>query len=173
MSDAMSIEHRGKRVGLGGRTETLDREPLPTALPLGAGGMGRVWRAHDQQLDVDVAVKEVFRPSGIPDHYWQELLLRAERESRHGARLRNRPNIVAVFDVGIENGIPWTVMRLVNGTTLEERLTRGRLPVSETAKIAELHQRATDLDIPHRSTMTRDELQQALEHAARPRRKAS
>ncbi|MER7585122.1 ribosomal protein L7/L12 [Kitasatospora sp. NPDC097691] len=103
---------------------------------LGAGGMGRVWKARDQQLDVDVAVKEVFRPPGIPDQYWQELLLRAERESRHGARLRDHPNIVAVFDVVIENGIPWTVMRLVNGTTLEERLTRGRLPVDEAAKIA-------------------------------------
>ncbi|MFF3068807.1 protein kinase [Kitasatospora sp. NPDC057936] len=104
--------------------------------PLGAGGMGRVWKAHDQQLDVDVAVKEIFRPPGIPDDYWQELLLRAERESRHGARLRNHPNIVAVYDVVVENGVPWTVMRLVNGTTLEERLTRGRLPVGEAAEVA-------------------------------------
>ncbi|MFI1092701.1 serine/threonine-protein kinase [Streptomyces sp. NPDC020917] len=105
-------------------------------VPLGSGGMGRVWRAHDQQLGVDVAVKEVFRRPGIPDDHWNELLVRAKREARHGARLRDHANIVAVFDVVIEDGIPWTVMRLVKGTSLEARLGRGRLSADETAKVA-------------------------------------
>lgn len=101
--------------------------------------MGRVWRALDQQLGVDVAVKEVFRRPGIPDDYWQELLVRARREARHGARLREHPNIVAVYDVVVEDGIPWTVMRLVKGESLEERLRsakKGVLPVGEAARIA-------------------------------------
>ncbi|MBD0695833.1 hypothetical protein BG452_04485 [Streptomyces sp. CBMA123] len=103
---------------------------------LGSGGMGRVWRAHDQQLGVDVAIKEALRRPGIPDGYWEEFLVRAGREARHGARLRDHPNIVTVFDVVIEGGIPWTVMRLVKGTSLEVRLDWGRLSVEETAKIA-------------------------------------
>lgn len=103
---------------------------------LGSGGMGRVWRAHDQQLGVDVAVKEVFRRPGIPDSHWEELLIRARREARHGARLRDHANIVAVHDVVIEDGIPWTVMRLVKGVSLESRLSRGRLTVEDTAKVA-------------------------------------
>lgn len=103
---------------------------------LGVGGMGRVWRAHDQQLGVDVAIKEVFRRPGIPATYWEELLLRARREAQHGAKLRNHPNIVTVFDVVIEGGVPWTVMRLVKGITLEELLKEGRLLVDETARIA-------------------------------------
>ncbi|MFF3953673.1 ribosomal protein L7/L12 [Streptomyces sp. NPDC001890] len=103
---------------------------------LGSGGMGRVWRAHDQQLGVDVAVKEVFRRPGIPDSHWEELLIRARREARHGARLRDHANIVAVHDVVIEDGIPWTVMRLVKGVSLESRLSKGRLTVEDTTKVA-------------------------------------
>ncbi|MFJ9691840.1 ribosomal protein L7/L12 [Kitasatospora sp. NPDC101183] len=104
--------------------------------PLGAGGMGRVWRAHDQQLGVDVAIKEVFRRPGIADDFWNELLIRARREARHGAKLRDHPNIVAVFDVVVEDSIPWTVMRLVKGTSLESRLKQGPLPVQEAQKVA-------------------------------------
>ncbi|RAG80694.1 serine/threonine protein kinase [Streptacidiphilus pinicola] len=103
---------------------------------LGAGGMGRVWRAHDQQLGVDVAVKEVLRPAGIPDDLWSELLVRARREARHGARLRDHPNIVAVFDVVVEDAVPWTVMRLVKGTSLETRLKEGALSVDEAQRVA-------------------------------------
>ncbi|MFI6155501.1 ribosomal protein L7/L12 [Kitasatospora sp. NPDC051170] len=104
---------------------------------LAAGGMGRVWKAHDQNLGVDVAVKEVLRRPGLSDEYWSELLIRARREARHGAKLRNHPNIVAVFDVVVEDSLPWTVMRLVKGRSLETRLKTGPLSLTETQKVAE------------------------------------
>lgn len=105
---------------------------------LGAGGFGRVWKAHDEALGVDVAVKEVWLPqqagAGAEQH---ERVVRAAREARNAARLRDHPHVVAVHDVVIEDGAPWIVMRLVDGCSLEERLRAGgRLPVpfvTETA----------------------------------------
>jgi serine/threonine protein kinase len=105
---------------------------------LGAGGFGRVWKAHDQALGVHVAVKEVWLPqqaSSDAEHH--ERVVRAAREARNAARLRDHPHVVAVHDVVIEDGAPWIVMRLVEGCSLEERLRAdGRLPaplVTETA----------------------------------------
>src|SRR4029453_1515899 len=77
---------------------------------LGAGGMGDVYRAHDPQLVRDVAIKTL--PSALsrdPDR-----LRRFEREARATARL-NHPNILAVHDVGVHEGIPFIVTDLLEG----------------------------------------------------------
>ncbi|WP_297614153.1 serine/threonine-protein kinase [Nocardia sp.] len=105
---------------------------------LGSGGFGRVWRAHDEALNVEVALKEVTFARILPDEEHQELLLRAKHEARNAARLRDHPNIVGVYDVVIESGIPWTVMQIVNGQSLEQRVrSKGPLTVEETARVAE------------------------------------
>ncbi|MFI0863680.1 serine/threonine-protein kinase [Streptomyces smyrnaeus] len=90
---------------------------------IGSGGFGRVWKAHDEALGVHVAVKEVRLPQqASSDAEHQERVIRAAREARNAARLRDHPHIVAVHDVVIEDGAPWIVMRLVDGCSLEERL---------------------------------------------------
>ncbi|WP_344217900.1 serine/threonine-protein kinase [Nonomuraea bangladeshensis] len=101
---------------------------------LGGGGFGRVWKAHDESLDVDVAVKEVWLPSAASDEEHAQRLRRAEREARNAARLRSHPHIVTLHDVVIEDQAPWIVMELVDGGTLAERiLQNGPLEALGTA----------------------------------------
>lgn len=104
--------------------------------PLRSGGYGRIWRAHDETLGVDVAVKEVFLADGMNQDERTERLERARREGRNAAALRDHPNIVSVHDVVIEDSRPWTVMQLVSGSSLHERLARGPLTVDGTARVA-------------------------------------
>ncbi|WP_281249573.1 protein kinase domain-containing protein [Nonomuraea wenchangensis] len=80
---------------------------------LGGGGFGRVWKAHDESLDVEVAVKEVWLPSAAFDEEHAQRLRRAEREARNAARLRSHPHIVTLHDVVIEDQAPWIVMEHV------------------------------------------------------------
>lgn len=89
---------------------------------LGGGGFGRVWKAHDESLDVDVAVKEIRLPSATSDEEHAQRLRRAEREARNAARLRSHPHIVTLHDVVIEDQAPWIVMELVDGGTLAEQI---------------------------------------------------
>ncbi|MEU1728560.1 serine/threonine-protein kinase [Nonomuraea sp. NPDC005692] len=91
---------------------------------LGGGGFGRVWKAHDESLDVSVAVKEVWLPSATSDEEHAQRLRRAEREARNAARLRSHPHIVTVHDVVIEDQAPWIVMELVDGGTLADLIAR-------------------------------------------------
>ncbi|NDU71587.1 protein kinase [Actinomadura sp. DSM 109109] len=117
---------------------------------LGSGGFGRVWRAHDETLGVDVAVKEVRLPPGTSGEEREEFLARAKREARNAARLRDHPGIVPVHDVVVEDGAPWIVMRLVDGRSLEDRLAGdGRVPAAEAADIATALLKA--LDAAHRA----------------------
>nr|WSW64520.1 serine/threonine protein kinase [Streptomyces sp. NBC_00998] len=99
-----------------------------------------MWKAYDEMLDVDVAVKEVWLPqqaASASGAEHRERVVRAAREARNAAKLRDHPHIVAVHDVVVEDGTPWIVMRLVEGRSLEERLrTDGPLPVPRAAEVA-------------------------------------
>ena len=92
--------------------------------PLGAGGMGEVYRARDTRLDREVAIKVLpeFLTSD-PDR-----LLRFEHEARAAAAL-NHPNILAVYQMATHESVPYMVSELLEGETLRERLDRGPLPL--------------------------------------------
>jgi serine/threonine protein kinase len=98
---------------------------------IGSGGMGEVFRAHDERLGRDVALKLVrASSSNNPDH-----VRRFEQEARAAAAL-NHPNIVAVYDVGVENGVPYIVSELLEGETLRQRLSQGPLPLRQVTDYA-------------------------------------
>jgi serine/threonine protein kinase/Tol biopolymer transport system component len=91
---------------------------------IGAGAMGEVFRARDERLGRDVALKVIRAASSSnPDH-----LRRFEVEARAAAAL-NHPNIVAVYDIGLDDGTPYIVCELLEGQTLRQRLSEGALPV--------------------------------------------
>ena len=98
---------------------------------IGAGGMGEVYRAHDASLRRDVALKVVLE--SLADD--PELPRRLEREALATASL-NHPNILAVFDVGTENGKTYVVSELLEGRTLREVLSAGALPARVVARYA-------------------------------------
>ncbi|MEV0664465.1 serine/threonine-protein kinase [Actinomadura luteofluorescens] len=103
---------------------------------LGRGGMGAVWRAHDEHLDREVAVKELRLPEHLDDAGRRTWIARLEREARAAARLRH-PGIVTVHDrVTGADGRPWIVMELVRGRSLEDLLkAEGPLPPGRVAQI--------------------------------------
>ncbi|MFF9864252.1 serine/threonine-protein kinase [Streptomyces sp. NPDC013953] len=122
---------------------------------LGTGGMGRVWKAQDSVLGMDVAIKEVRLPPAISGTEQEERLRRAEREARNAARLRDHPNIVGVHDVVRHDGVPWIVMQRVDGTSLQNHLdAHGPLSVDRAASVATALLRALkaahDAGITHR-----------------------
>ncbi|MET7734088.1 serine/threonine-protein kinase [Streptomyces sp. NPDC005402] len=103
--------------------------------PLGEGGMGTVWRARDEVLNREVAVKEVRAPHGLATHEVERLYARLEREAWAAARVANR-NVVTVYDVATQDGRPWIVMELVRGISLAELLdAEGPLSPQRTAHI--------------------------------------
>ncbi|WP_439674182.1 serine/threonine-protein kinase [Embleya sp. MST-111070] len=87
---------------------------------LGAGGMGVVWRADDELLHVEVALKQVTIGDWLPEAEREQRVARAMREARNAARLREHPHIVSVHDVVVEDGVPWIVMEYVPSRTLAE-----------------------------------------------------
>lgn len=89
--------------------------------PLGEGGMGVVWRARDEVLNREVAVKEVRAPAGLGTADEQRLYARLEREAWAAGRISHR-NVVTVYDVATEDGRPWIVMELVRGLALSDVL---------------------------------------------------
>src|ERR1035441_3303846 len=101
--------------------------PYEIQSPLGAGGMGEMYRARDTRLEREVALKilpELFTLE--PDR-----LRRFEQEARAVAAL-NHPNILAVFDIGQHNGSPFLVSELLEGESLRVVLDRGALPQRKT-----------------------------------------
>ncbi|MFC8126665.1 serine/threonine-protein kinase [Streptomyces sp. NPDC057302] len=89
--------------------------------PLGEGGMGTVWRARDEVLGREVAVKEVRAPAGLPAGDVNRLYARLEREAWAAARIPHR-NVVTVYDVASQDGRPWIVMEIVRGLSLSDVL---------------------------------------------------
>jgi WD40 repeat protein len=86
---------------------------------LGEGAIGVVWRAHDESLGRDVAIKEIRFPSGLDDDQVGSLRARTLREARAAARL-SHPGIVTVHEVVRQDERPWIVMELVHGRTLAQ-----------------------------------------------------
>ncbi|MGW1540309.1 serine/threonine-protein kinase [Streptomyces sp. NPDC002309] len=103
--------------------------------PLGEGGMGTVWRARDEVLNREVAVKEVRAPAGLPASDVERMYARLEREAWAAARITDR-NVVTVYDVATEEDRPWIVMELVRGISLADLLdAEGPLPPQRAARI--------------------------------------
>jgi Tol biopolymer transport system component len=118
--------------------------PYEIVSPLGAGGMGEVFRARDTRLGRDVAVKV------LPQHLSSNAEVRArfEREAKTVSSL-NHPNICTLFDVGREGDTDYLVMELVEGETLASRLAKGALSGPEVLKLGV--QIADALDRAHRA----------------------
>src|SRR6185503_21273555 len=104
--------------------------PYEILAPLGAGGMGEVYRARDPRLGRDVAVKVLPRAvSGDPERQQ-----RFEAEARAVGAL-NHPNIVTMYDVGVEGGIPYLVTEVLEGENLRALIDRGPLPARKAVQI--------------------------------------
>ncbi|MFF1548687.1 serine/threonine-protein kinase [Streptomyces sp. NPDC058291] len=101
---------------------------------LGHGGMGTVWRAKDETVDREVAVKEPRIPDQLPERERANAFERMRREARAAARL-DHPAVVGVHDVAVVDGRPWIVMELVRGRSLGDVLQEGTLSAREAARI--------------------------------------
>jgi serine/threonine protein kinase len=117
--------------------------------PLGAGGMGEVYRAHDAKLGREVAIKVL--PAEVAED--DERLARFKREAHVLASL-NHPHIAAIHGFEQDGDRPFLVLELVEGETLAERLSRGPLSVEEVVafaqQMAEALEQAHDKNIVHR-----------------------
>ena len=121
-----------------GRTseQQLIAERYALKTPLGQGGMGIVWRAHDDLLQREVAVKEIELPRSVAESERESIRKRVLREARAAARL-NHPNAVTVYDVVEEDGKAFIVMELIEGQTLADVVkNEGPLPADRTAEVA-------------------------------------
>lgn len=105
--------------------------PYEVVSPVGAGGMGEVYRGLDTRLDRTVAIKVL--SSSLSNS--AELKLRFEREAKAISSL-NHPNICALYDVGLENGTDFLIMEFIEGETLAEVLKRGPLPLDKAMRVA-------------------------------------
>lgn len=125
--------------------------PYQILAPLGAGGMGEVYRARDTRLGRDVAVKV------LPPHLaaTPEARARFDREARTVSQL-NHPHICTLHDIGSQDGVDYLVMELVEGDTLARRLEKGPLPVAEVLSLG--RQIAQALDRAHRAGVVHRDL---------------
>ena len=105
--------------------------PYTILAPLGAGGMGAVYRARDTKLGRDIAVK-VLPPEFAAD---RERLARFEQEARAASAL-NHPNIITIFEVGQADGTPYMAMEVVDGRSLRDLLDDGKLPLRKALAVA-------------------------------------
>ncbi|MER8184021.1 serine/threonine-protein kinase [Kitasatospora sp. NPDC094015] len=131
---------------------------------LGRGGMGTVWRARDEMLDRDVAVKEL-TVSHLSEEDLEILQTRMKREARAAARIKH-PGVITIHDVLEQDGRPWIVMELVDGRSLADVISQdGELRPQEAAEVgvqvlAALH-RGHQLGVLHRDVKPANVL---LEH---------
>src|SRR5499433_1068792 len=106
--------------------------PYEVLSPLGAGGMGEVYRARDTRLERNVAIKIL--PTHLADD--PSLKQRLEREAKAVSKL-SHPNICTLHDIGHHQGIDFLVMEYLEGETLEQRLNKGSLPLEQAVRFAE------------------------------------
>jgi serine/threonine protein kinase len=125
--------------------------PYEIVAPLGAGGMGEVYRARDSRLDRTVAIKI------LPSQFSSDPVRRQrfEREAKTISSL-NHPHICVLHDIGNQHGIDYLVMECVEGETLAKRLEKGALPVEQVLKYGA--QIADALDKAHRSGVVHRDL---------------
>ncbi|MFY9662090.1 MAG: serine/threonine-protein kinase [Terriglobales bacterium] len=123
--------------------------PYEVQSPIGAGGMGEVYRAKDTRLDRTVAVKIL--PSHLSDN--PDAKQRFDREARAISSL-NHPNICTLHDVGHQDGVDLLVMEFLEGETLADRLAKGPLPTEQVLRfgieICEGLERAHKSGVVHR-----------------------
>ncbi|HWL84444.1 MAG TPA: serine/threonine-protein kinase, partial [Polyangiaceae bacterium] len=141
--------------GAGRRERRADFAPAQQVGPYtivtlaGRGGMGEVYRAHDSRIGRDVAIKTL--PARFSDD--SERLSRFRTEVRATGKITH-PHTVTVFEVGTHEGIPYFVTEWLTGTTLQERLARGPLPVAQVcrmgAQLARALAAAHDKGVIHR-----------------------
>jgi eukaryotic-like serine/threonine-protein kinase len=125
--------------------------PYEIVGPLGAGGMGEVYRARDTRLDRVVAVKI------LPTHLCEnpEFKQRFEREARTISSL-NHPHICHLYDIGSQEGTDFLVMEFLDGETLAERLRKGAVPLNELLKVG--IEVAEALEVAHRAGIVHRDL---------------
>src|SRR5437764_8822834 len=124
--------------------------PYEVVAPIGAGGMGEVFKARDTRLDRSVAIKVL--PAEFSNN--AQLRIRFEREAKTISQL-NHPHICTLFDVG--EG--YLVMELLEGESLADRVERGPLPISEVLRLGA--QIADALDRAHRAGIVHRDLKPA------------
>src|SRR5512134_3217060 len=105
--------------------------PYEIVAPIGSGGMGEVYRARDTRLGREVALK-VIATEGTPE---PDRLRRFEQEARAVALL-DHPHILALHDVGTQDGVAYVVLELLEGQTLRQRLGRGALASRKVVELA-------------------------------------
>jgi eukaryotic-like serine/threonine-protein kinase len=125
--------------------------PYEIVAPLGAGGMGEVYRARDTRLERAVAIK-ILREQLSHDPVRRQ---RFEREAKTVSHL-SHPHICVLHDVGHQDGIDYLVMECVEGETLARRLEKGSLPLEQALKLGA--QIADALDKAHRSGVVHRDL---------------
>ena len=125
--------------------------PYQIEAPLGAGGMGEVYRARDTRLDRTVAIKV------LPEHVAADpdLKQRFEREAKTISSL-NHPHICTLYDIGSQDGVDFLVMEYLDGETLQQRLEKGALPLDQALTIA--IEIADALDKAHRQGIVHRDL---------------
>jgi serine/threonine protein kinase len=135
--------------------------PYEILTPLGAGGMGEVYRARDTRLDRTVAIKV------LPDHLSSnsEVRQRFEREARAVSAL-NHPHICTLHDIGHEDGLDYLVMEFIEGESFADRLTKGSLSIEQVLRyashIADALDKAYRAGIVHRDCWHRGVVQRRV-----------
>src|SRR5262245_16592966 len=125
--------------------------PYEIVAPLGAGGMGEVYRGRDTRLGRDIAIKV------LPEHLSSDPARRErfEREARAVSSL-NHPHICVLHDIGSQDGVDYLVMEHIEGETLAARLERGALPADQVLRLAA--EIADALDKAHRQGVVHRDL---------------
>ena len=121
--------------------------PYEIVAKLGEGGMGEVYRARDTRLDRDVAIKILGRALSGDDDRLRRFTIEAQTTG-----VLNHPNILAIYDVGVHDEVPYLVSELLDGATLRARLDEARLPLSKALDVA--RQVASGLAAAHAKGIT-------------------